>query len=142
MKAILAAGFWLVAAQVPAASPLWSSSSKDFGEGRADFTLREVERRPRSSVLQLDVKTMGSSVGSSMLIACMLTRLAEERGGYRYLVKVDERPGNPKQMLVGFSNKPGEAPKSIDPELAATAMEVDLEVFGAQFNKSCRTKKE
>jgi hypothetical protein len=102
--------------------------------------LREVERRPRSSVLQLDIKNIGSSVGSSMTIACMMARLAEERGGYRYLVKVDSRSANPNQMLVGFAHKPNEKPQSIDPELPASAMEVDLEVFGPDFKRLCRAK--
>lgn len=140
MRRILFAGLCLVSLQVPAASTSWTSNSKDFGESRSDFTLREIERRPRSSILQLEIKNIGSSVGSSMIIACMMARLAEERGGYRYLVKVDSLPANPSQMLVGFSNKPNEKPQSIDPELPTSAMEVDLEVFGTEFNKKCRAK--
>jgi hypothetical protein len=141
MKAILVAGLTVLSFPLSAASTLWSSSSKDFGESRSDFLLREVERRPRSSVLEMEIKNIGASVGSSMIIACMLARLAEERGRYRYLVKVDARAANPGQMLVGFSHKPGERPQSIDPELPASAMEVDLEVFGPDFNKSCRARK-
>jgi hypothetical protein len=142
MKAILVASLSVLSLSLPAATTLWSSSSKDFGESRSDFLLREVERRPRSSVLEMEIKNIGASVGSSMILACMLARLAEERGGYRYVVKVDSRAANPQQMLVGFSRKPGEKPQSIDPELPASAMEVDLQVFGPEFNKSCRAKKQ
>ena len=142
MKAILIVSLSVLSLPLSAASTLWSSSSKDFGESRSDFLLREVERRPRSSVLEMEVKNIGASVGSSMIIACMLARLAEERGRYRYVIKVDSRAANPKQMLVGFSHKPSEKPQSIDPELPASAMEVDFEVFGPDFNKSCRAKKQ
>lgn len=141
MKAILISGLIVLSFPVSAASPLWSSSSKDFGEGRSDFLLREVERRPRSSLLEMEVRNIGASVGSSMIIACMLTRLAEERGRYRYVIKVDFPDTNPERMLVGFSHKPSEKPQSIDPELPDSAIEVDLEVFGPDFNKSCRAKK-
>ncbi len=136
MKRTLLLVLCLLPPHVPAASATWSSSSKDFGESRSDFTMREVERRARSSLVQLDIKNIGGSVGSSMIIACMMARLAEEHGGYRYLVKDDSRPGNPGQMLVGFSHKPHEKPQSIDPELPATAMEVDLDkAFGGSIPK-------
>lgn len=94
LKTILIAGLCVLSFPISAASTLWSSSSKDFGESRSDFLLREVERRPRSSVLQIEIRNVGGSVGSSMMIACMLARLAEERGGYRYLIKVDSRASN------------------------------------------------
>jgi hypothetical protein len=140
MKRTLLIGICVLSLEAPAATTLWSSSSKDFGASRSDFVLREVERRPRSSLLQLEIKDVGGSVGSSMIIACMLARLAEERGGYRYLVKVDSLPGNPNRMLVGFSHKPNEQPQSIDAELPPSAVAVDLEIFGPEFNKSCRTR--
>lgn len=89
----------------------------------------------------MEIKNIGASVGSSMMIACMMMRLAEERGGYRYLVKVDSLPGNPNLMLVGFSRTSHENPQSIDPQLPSSAMEVDLDVFGPEFNKTCRAKK-
>ena len=71
----------------------------------------------------------------------MMMRLAEERGAYRYILKLDERPGNRGQMLVGFSHTPGVNPASLDPELSDAAMEIDLEMFGPQFSKTCRKKK-
>lgn len=141
MSRILLFSLCLLSLQATADSALWSSSSKDFGESASDFTLREVERRPMSSVLQLDIKNMGASVGSSMTIACMLARLAQERGGYRYLIKLEPRPSNHNQMLVGFSHKPNENPQSIDPELPASAMVVDLDAFGPGFNHLYRAKK-
>jgi len=142
MKRALLLGLCVLSLQVLAAPALWSSSSKDFGESRSDFILREVERRPRSSLLQLEIREIGSSVGSSMIIACMMARLAEERGGYRYLIKVDSLPSHPDQMLVGFSHQPGENPQSIDANLPASAPEVDLDNFGPEFNKRCRAKKQ
>ena len=128
----------MFALPVFAAASLWSAQSKDYGSGNADFTLREIERRPNSSVLQLDIRIRGSSVGSSMITACMLMRLAQERGGYRYLVKIDALPSNPKQMLVGFSHVANVKPQTLDAELSDSAMEVDLELFGSDLNKKCR----
>lgn len=134
-------GVCVLSLGAPAAETLCSSSSRDFGASRSDFTLREIERRPRSSVLLIEIRDIGSSVGSAMIIAYMLARLAEERGGYRYLVKVDFR-GNPERMLVGFSHTPNVRLQSIDPEPPASAAEVDLDIFGPEFNKSCRGKKQ
>jgi hypothetical protein len=138
---ILLVSLCLLSLQAAADTALWSSSSKDFGESASDFTLREVERRPMSSILQVDIKHVGASVGSSMTIACMLARLAEARGSYRYLIKLERLPSNPNQMLVGFSHKPNVNPQSIDPELPASATVMDLEIFGPGFNKVCRAKK-
>jgi len=45
-------------------------------------------------------------------------------------------------MLVGLSHKPNEKPQSIDPDLPASAMEVDLGIFGTAFHKKCRAKKQ
>jgi hypothetical protein len=124
-----------------AAAAQWTSHSKDFGDSRSDFIMREVERRPRSSVVHVEVKNIGASVGSSMILSCMLARLAEERGGYRYVYKKDSTTANGYQMLVGFSRAPTTKPQQIDAELPSTAPEIDLDIFGPEFNKNCRAKK-
>lgn len=141
IKRLILVALSLLSPSALSADTRWSSSAKDFGESRSDFILREVERRPQSSVLQLDIKQIGGSVGASMITACMMIRLAEERGGYRYLVKLDKRATNPGQMLVGFSHQPNPAPQSIDPELPASTPVLDLDTFGPEFSKSCRTPK-
>jgi hypothetical protein len=67
-----------------------------------DIVLTESERLPRASVVDIEIKSVGSSVGSSFFIVCSLRDLARQRGGYRYIVKVERLPGRPHQMLVGF----------------------------------------
>ena len=119
---------------------LWSSDSKEFGESNTDLSLKEVERRSKSSVVQIDIRKIGASVGSSMLITCMLHQLADERGGYRYIVKLDQRPNNRNQMLIGFMRNGDENPKSIDPEFPDALSVLDFNIFGEEFRKVCRAK--
>ena len=126
--------------QGTANASLWSSHSKEFGESKTDLSLKEVERRPKSSVVQIDMKKIGASVGSSMLIACMIHQLADERGGYRYIVKLDERPNNRGQMLIGFMRNGDEKPKSLDPEFSEVMSVLDFNIFGEGFRKGCRAK--
>jgi len=120
---------------------LWSADSNEFGKSNIDLSLKEVERRPKSSVVQIDIKKIGSSVGSSMLIACMIHQLADERGGYRYIVKLDERPNNRGQMLIGFMRNGDEKPKSLDPEFPEVMNVMDFDIFGEGFRKGCRANR-
>lgn len=92
---------------------------------------------PLSAVVQIDIKKIGSSVGSSMLIACMIHQLADERGGYRYIVKLDERPNNRGQILIGFMRNGDEKPKSLDPEFPEVMSVMDFNIFGEGFRKEC-----
>ncbi|TKB80931.1 MAG: hypothetical protein E8D45_02190 [Nitrospira sp.] len=57
---------------------------------------------------------MCHSVGSSFFLLCSLRQLAELRGHYRYIAKIEETP-KPGQMLVGFLRSPEEPLSAIDP---------------------------
>ena len=132
--------FIVLFVQGTANASLWSGDSKEFGESKTDLSLKEVERRPKSSVVKIDIKKMGASVGSSMLITCMIHQLADERGGYRYIVKLDERHNNRGQMLIGFMRNADEKPKSLDPEFPEVMSVLDFNIFGEGFRKGCRAK--
>ena len=120
-------------AGVPAAQgQLFESDSKSLGDGRMDIVVREVERRPRSSVVDIRITTVGSSVGSSFFILCSIRELARQRGDYRYIVKLDDQPQK-RQMLVGFLRSPDDRLPEIDPAFAAlgaTPAVIDLDPFG------------
>ena len=49
---------------------LFQSDSKRFGNTKMDIKVREVERRELSSVIQVDIQSVGSSVGSSFFLLC------------------------------------------------------------------------
>lgn len=99
----------------PARGQLFESDSKRFGDGRMDIVVREIDRRPRTSVLQIDIKKIGSSVGSSFFLLCSVRRLAIQRGNYCYIVKVEEKP-KPGQMIVGFLREASEDPLTLGAE--------------------------
>ena len=115
----------------PAQGQLFESDSKRLGDGRMDIVVREIDRRPRTSVLQIDIKKIGSSVGSSFFLLCSVRRLAILRGNYRYIVKVEEQP-KPGQMIVGFLREASEDPLTLGAEFKAidkTGGVIDLEQF-------------
>ena len=115
----------------PAHGQLFESDSKRFGDGKMDIVVREIDRRPRTSVLQIDIKKVGSSVGSSFFLLCSVRRLANQRGNYRYIVKVEEQP-KPGQMIVGFLREAGEDPQTLGAEFKSvnqTNGVIDLEQF-------------
>ena len=66
-----------------------------------DIKVREVERRERSSVIQVDIQSVGSSVGSSFFLLCSIRQLALQRGGFHHINKIEEYPQR-GQMLIGF----------------------------------------
>ncbi|MDP2605998.1 MAG: hypothetical protein Q8S00_25935 [Deltaproteobacteria bacterium] len=110
---------------------LFESDSKRFGGSKMDIVVREIERRDRSSVIEIKIKTLGSSVGSSFFLLCSLRQLAIERGGYRYIVKIEEHPKR-GQMLVGFLRNSDEGPASLDKEFSALTSKdavIDLDQF-------------
>jgi len=126
--ASLSLGLLLVA---PAHGQLFESDSKRFGDGKMDIVVREIDRRPRTSVLQIDIKKIGSSVGSSFFLLCSVRRLAIQRGNYRYIVKVEEKP-KPGQMIVGFLREASEDPLTLSAEFKSvdrTNGIIDLEQF-------------
>lgn len=101
------------------------------GRPSMDIVIREVERRPRASVLSIDTKSVGSSVGSSFFILCGVRRLAELRGGYRYAAKI-ETFGKQTRMLVGFLESREEKLDALGPDfrvLQSPKDVIDLEEF-------------
>ena len=125
----------VIAMQMAAASvakgQLFESESKKLGGSKMDIIVKEIERRERSSVVETKINAIGSSVGSSFFLLCGLRRLALERGGYRYIVRIEELPKR-GQMLVGFLRSPDERLASLGKELSKIAAKdavTDLEQF-------------
>jgi len=113
--------------------PLFEAHSAGLGGGKMDISIRETERRPRASVLDIEVRQIGSSVGSSFFLLCSVRKLDRARGGTGYIVKLEETPGR-GQMLIGFLKSADEPPGNADPAFAAAgarAQVIELEQFGA-----------
>lgn len=111
----------------------WELDSKRLATGPSgmDIVLREVERRPRVSVVTITVTKIGSSVGSSFFILCGIRQLAGRRGMSSRIAKI-EQTGNPARMIVGFLASPDEDPASLGGEFAnrpAGMATVDLQQF-------------
>ena len=68
----------------------------------------------------------------------MIHQLADERGGYHDIVKLDQRSANRGQMLIEFMQTGDEKPRSLDSEFPEAMSVLDYEVFGAEFRKGCR----
>ncbi len=127
----MAVALLCAATAATAQSALFESRSASLGDGKMDITVREVERRPRASVLDIEIRRIGSSVGSSFFILCSVRRLAQARGGFRHIAKLDEIPGR-GQMLVGFLESASDPPAGADAAFgihAARAQVVELEQF-------------
>lgn len=129
---ITAAIIWAISADVAfAGQPLFVFDSKSLAPSKMDIVMRETKRLPRASLLAIDVKSVGSSVGSSFFILCGVRRLAKIRGDYRYIVKIEDHRTD-YRMLVGFLNSREEDPKIAGQEFAdaPSSLEViDLEQF-------------
>ena len=96
-----------------------------------DIVVTEVERRQHSSVIDIKIALIGSSVGSSFFLLCSIRQLAQLRGNFRYIVKLEEKPKR-GQMLIGFLRDPSENPATIGPEFAevdARKAVIDLDQF-------------
>lgn len=114
-----------------AEQPLFMFDSKSIAPSKMDIVMREVKRFPRASLLDIDVKSIGSSVGSSFFMLCGVRRLAKTRGDYRYIVKIEESRAN-YRMLVGFLNSREEDPAVAGQEFADAPSRpevIDLEQF-------------
>jgi len=120
-------------------APLFAAASKEIvaatntpsGRPVMDIVIRELERRPRVSVLSIETRSPGSSVGLSFFLLCSIRRLAELRGSYRYVVKI-EKFGRQTQMLVGFLETREEGLEALGPEFGALRSPgdvIDLEEF-------------
>lgn len=128
MAALVAA---LVTGAPPCLAQLFESDSKRLGGSRMDIVIREQERRPRVSVLNVDIKVLGSSVGSSFFLLCSIRTLAQLRGNHRYIVKIEDRPVKGR-MLVGFLTSRDEVPDTLGEEfrfLKSPQDVIDLERF-------------
>jgi hypothetical protein len=116
-----------------AGTALFEADSKRLGNPKMDILVKEVERRERSSVVEVTIKSPGSSVGGSFFVLCSVRQLAQLRGNYRYIVKLDDTPGR-GQMLVGFFRSADEDPLQVAPEFQgphAPAAVLDLDQFAA-----------
>jgi hypothetical protein len=120
----------LIVALPDACGQLFEADSKQLGSSKMDIVLKEIERRPRASVVEIKINSVGSSVGSSFFILCSIRQLAKLRGPYRYIVKLEEQPKR-NQMLVGFLGHVEESPASAGPDFSRVGREavIDLEQF-------------
>lgn len=115
------------------AQALFEAHSAGMGTGSMDISIRELERRPRASVLGIEIRKIGSSVGSSFFLLCSVRKLAKLRGGFRHVVKLEETPQR-NQMLIGFLSSADEPPGNADAAFAAAgakAQTIELDQFGA-----------
>jgi len=125
---------------IPAAhGQLFEADSKRYGNPKMDIVVTEIERRPHSSVIDVKITLIGSSVGSSFFLLCSIRQLARLRGNYRYIVKLEEKP-KPGQMLIGLLRNPSEKLSDLGPEFAeadARKALIDLD----QFAETCALTK-
>lgn len=96
---------------------LFRADSKQYGPTKMDIVIRETERRPQSSLVEIIVGNPGSSVGSSFFLLCNIRKLARERGFSRYIAKAENFPKD-RTWLVAFLNSPDDDPKQADQQLA------------------------
>ncbi len=116
-----------------AGTELFRSDSKRFGNAKMDIVLTEIDRQPRTSILEAKITAIGSSVGSSFFFLCSIRDLARQRGSFRYVAKVEEQPRH-YQMVIGFLNGPTEEPARLDPRLAGQPV-IDLDYFAPICDK-------
>lgn len=121
------AGLLATLLPLSAAAQSFVADSKRLGDGRMDIVITETERGARTSLLEIRIGRIGSSVGSSFFIVCSLRDLARQRGGFRHVAKL-EFGGTRPQMLVGFLERADEAPERLDPRLVGQPV-IDLEQF-------------
>ena len=122
-----------VLAVVPARAENFRSDSKRFGNAKMDIVLTETERLTRTSIVEIQITAIGSSVGSSFFLLCSLRDLARQRGSFRFIVKTERIPRY-SQMLVGFLNSSAEEPTELDPRLAGQPV-IDLDYFAPICDK-------
>ena len=122
-----------VFAVVPAQAESFRSDSKQFGNPKMDIVLTETERLARTSIVDIQITAIGSSVGSSFFLLCSLRDLARQRGSFRYIVKTERVPSY-SQILVGFLNGPTDEPAELDPRLAGQPI-LDLDYFAPICDK-------
>lgn len=117
---------WVALGDVHAQTAPFRADSKR-PDSKMDIVITEIERQPRTSLLEIKINNVGSSVGSSFFLLCSVRELARQRGNFRYIAKVEGKLGR-GQMLVGFLNNPAEMPETLDARLAGQQV-IDLERF-------------
>ena len=123
--------FAILCSSTTAHGELFQADSKRYGNSKMDIVITEIERRPHSSVIDVKITLIGSSVGSSFFLLCSIRQLAQLRGNYRYIVKIEEKPKR-GQMLIGFLRDPSENLSARGPEFAeadARKAVIDLDQF-------------
>lgn len=65
---------------LPAKTQEFRSDSKRFGNSKMDIVITETDRQARTSVVDIQITAIGSSIGSSFFLLCSLPDLARERG--------------------------------------------------------------
>ena len=127
--------FAILCGSTTAHGELFQADSKRYGNPKMDIVITEVERRPHSSVLEVKITLIGSSVGSSFFLLCSIRQLAQLRGDYRYIVKLEEKPKR-GQMRIGFLRDPSEDLSALGPEFAevdARKAVLDLDQFAELY---------
>lgn len=110
---------------------LFTTDSKQYGSAKMDIVIRETERRPRSSLVEIKINKTGSSVGSSFFLLCSLRSLALERGYPRYIAKAEDYPIR-GTWLVTFLTRSDDDPRQADRDLerfGSSLPVIDLEQF-------------
>lgn len=118
---------WLMLLGVSMAMPVQAKyfrADSKRPDSKMDIVITEIERQPRTSLLEIKINNVGSSVGASFFLLCSVRELAKQRGNFRYVAKQE---GN-KQMLVGFLTRADEAPGTVDARLVGQEV-LDLERF-------------
>lgn len=137
----------LLATFVAGAAPSWPADlffadSAPLAPGRMEIVVREVERRPRISIVQVEITKVGSSVGSSFFILCSVRQMVKARGATPHIAKID-LPGKGSRMAVGLLAKADEDPATLGAEFAAPGAKVevlDLERFAPICDGTGRPK--
>jgi len=132
----------LVSVAATAGDELFTADSKQYGSAKMDIVIRETERRPRSSLVEITINNVGSSVGSSFFLLCSLRSLARERSYPRYIAKAENFPVR-GTWLVAFLTGTDDDPRQADRELArfgGSLPVIDLEQFAPICDRMVETK--
>jgi hypothetical protein len=123
----------VISMTAPVSAETFRSDSKRFKNSNMDIVVTEIERHPRTSVVDIQIKAVGSSVGSSFFLLCSVRDLAQQRGHYRYIAKAEGQP-HPNHMLIGFLKSATDKPEQLDTRLMGQQV-IDLEQFAPICDK-------
>ncbi len=68
---------------LPVTAQSFRSDSKCFSNSKMDIVIIEMERQARTSVVDVHITAIGSSVSSSFFLLCSVCDPAKKRGNYR-----------------------------------------------------------